>query len=63
MADDNDDSWLYGGGPDEASHEGEKQDEEVDPTPVKNGNAENKTFDDGHFDGHFEVRNRLKLFN
>ena len=57
MADDNDDSWLYGGGPDEASHEGDKQDEEeVEVTaPVKNGNAENKTYDT--FDEHnFEVK-------
>lgn len=56
MADDNDDSWLYGGGPDEAPHAAEKKDEETDiATPVKNGNAENKAFDT--FDEHnFEVK-------
>lgn len=55
-ADDNDDSWLYGGGPDDGSRQGEKEDEETDSgTPVKNGNLENKTYDT--FDEHnFEVK-------
>lgn len=55
MADDNDDSWLYGGGADEGSRQGDKEDEETDiVTPVKNGNSENKTYDT--FDEHnFEV--------
>lgn len=58
MADDNDDSWLYGGGPDDASQHEDKQDEESeDLAPVKNGNTENKTFET--FDEHnFEVNNR-----
>lgn len=55
MADDNDDSWLYGGGPDDASqHEGKPQDEVDLATSANNGNVDNKTYDT--FDEHnFEV--------
>lgn len=53
MADDN---WLYGGGPDEASHHGDKHDEEDKAsTPLKNGNSDCKTYE-STFDEHdFEV--------
>lgn len=59
MADDNDDSWLYGAGQDEASRQEDQQGEEVDSSLVKNGNLENKTYDT--FDEHdFEVSYRHK---
>jgi hypothetical protein len=54
MADDNDDSWLYGAGQDESSRQEEKEAEDEDASLVKNGNTENKTYDT--FDEHnFEV--------
>lgn len=55
MADDNDDSWLYGGGPDDGTQHEEKDSEETElVSPVKNGNTESKAFDT--FDEHnFEV--------
>jgi hypothetical protein len=54
MADDNDDSWLYGAGQDESMRQEEKEVEDEDASLVKNGNTENKTYDT--FDEHnFEV--------
>lgn len=51
MADDGDDSWLYGGGPDDASRHEEKPEEEGDnEAPVKNGNLEENTFDEHNFE-------------
>jgi hypothetical protein len=55
MADDADDSWLYGGGPDEGSQHGEKQVEERE-VPENNGNIlESKTFDSTFDEHNFEV--------
>lgn len=52
MADDNDDSWLYGG-PDEGPQHVENSDEkEEDVLPVKNG-ENNKTYENDEHD--FEV--------
>lgn len=57
MADENEDndSWLYGGGPDEGSqHENKPAEDSEIATPVKNGSSEIKTYDT--FDEHnFEV--------
>lgn len=56
MADDNDDSWLYGGGADEGSQHVEKPSEEEElESPAKNGNAESKTFDNTFDEHDFEV--------
>lgn len=56
MADDGDDSWLYGGGPDDGQQHEDKQDEDAEiPTPVKNGNTENKTYDSTFDEHNFEV--------
>lgn len=58
MADDNDDSWLYGGGPDDVSRRDEERElENAEETePVKNGNLENKTFETTFDEHNFEVR-------
>lgn len=55
MSDDNDvdDSWLYGAGQDESSHQESKQ-EETEVTPVKNGN-ENKTYENTFDEHNFEA--------
>lgn len=54
MADDNDDSWLYGG-PDEGIQHEDSHADDADVSPVKNGSLDhNKTYDT--FDEHnFEV--------
>lgn len=57
MADENDDSWLYGCGPDEASREEDKQDEETEiVVPIKNGNSENDNFDEHNFEVKFDTK-------
>lgn len=57
MADDNDDSWLYGGGPDEGTREGAEEPEENEElAAVKNGNAEiSKNFENTFDEHNFEV--------
>lgn len=59
MADENDDSWLYGAGADgadETSQHVEKPgDQDELAPPVKNGNAENKTFESNCDEHDFEV--------
>lgn len=61
MADDNDDSWLYGGGADEASQHVEKpEDQEEIAPPVKNGNVENKTYENTFDEHDFEVNNEFE---
>lgn len=54
MADDNDDSWLYGAGQDEAAHLEANQQDEIDVSPVKNGN-ESKTYENTFDEHNFEV--------
>lgn len=59
MADDNDDSWLYGGEGDEGTRPADKNEEDDETAaPVKNGNTENKTFDNTFDEHDFEVRRK-----
>lgn len=58
MADDNDDSWLYGGGPDDGTREdpGQQGENSEDAPAVKNGTAEIKNFENTFDEHNFEVR-------
>lgn len=57
MADDNDDSWLYGGPDDDGTRDGAGQTEDSEDVPaVKNGDAEiSKNFENTFDEHNFEV--------
>lgn len=54
MADDNDDSWLYGAGQEE-SQQAATEELEAEPVAENNGNLENKMFDTTGDEHNFEV--------
>lgn len=65
MADDNDDSWLYGGPNDEGTRDGAEEPEENDETAaIKNGNAEisQKNFENTFDEHNFEVSWKSLIF-